>query len=66
MHEIDIWRAAAQMLKAHGEDAAIKAALRSDALLEMGDTEGARVWQQIVAAVNDLHRKRPLDGERCN
>lgn len=66
MLEIDIWRSATQMIKAHGEDAAIKAALRSDELLEAGDVDGARVWQRIVAAINELHRTQPSTNSPLN
>ena len=58
MDEIDVWRSAALLIKQHGEDAAIVAAQRADALLAEGATEGFRTWQRIVAALNELG-KRP-------
>ena len=37
---IDIYRSAQVLVKQHGEDAPILAAMRADELLEMGDVEG--------------------------
>ena len=38
--------------------------LKADAMLDKGDLDGAAVWRQIVAAVNDLQREEPGPGER--
>jgi hypothetical protein len=66
MEELDIWRSAAQFVKTHGEDAAIKAALRADELLEAGDTEGFLVWKRIVTAITELKRQVPRTSEPMN
>ncbi len=63
MEEIDIWRSATQQIRMHGEDAAIRSAMRADELLAAGDTEGFRVWQRIVTAINELQRQSPHSGE---
>ena len=65
MEEIDVWRSAQQLMKQYGADAAIIAAMRADALLEGGDTEGFRTWQRIAAAINELE-KRPSASEPVN
>ena len=65
MEEIDVWRSAALLIRQHGEDAAIVAAQRADALLAEGATEGFRTWQRIVSAINELE-KRPSTSERTN
>lgn len=62
--EVDVWRAAAAMVKRFGADAAVQAALRADELLEAGDAEGASTWRAIVRAIGELQRHRPRDGER--
>jgi hypothetical protein len=49
--EIDIYRAAKQMIDLYDNEAGIRAALRADQLLEEGDTKGSAVWQQIVEAI---------------
>jgi hypothetical protein len=38
--ELGIWRAAEQMRKLYGADAAIHAAMRADKLMDQGDIEG--------------------------
>lgn len=63
MDDIDIWRAAQQMRKQFGIDAAIQAALRADKLLDQGDTDGHGVWNRVVAAINELDRSTPRVGE---
>ena len=46
------------------EGAAIQAAMKADDMLDEGDLDGAAVWRQIVAAINDLQRVEPKPGER--
>jgi hypothetical protein len=62
----DIWRAANLLLKRHGADTAIAAANRADELLGAGDVEGWAVWRRILAAVTELARTAPAEGERVN
>ncbi len=40
--DLDIYRSAAVLIKQHGRDAPIHAAMRTDELLEAGDLEGLR------------------------
>jgi hypothetical protein len=61
----DIYRAAKLLINQHGEDAALRAAQRADALLEEGDVDGSAVWRRIVAAVEELRRGR-REGEAPN
>jgi hypothetical protein len=63
MEDTDIWRAAEQMRKLYGADAAIHAAMRADKLMDQGDTEGFDMWKRVVAALNELERPAPRDGE---
>jgi hypothetical protein len=60
----DIWRAANLMLKRHGADAEVAAAMRADELLARGDVEGCSVWKRILVAVRELSRTAPAEGER--
>ena len=41
--ELDVYRTARVLIRQHGADAPIHAAMRHDALLERGDLEGASV-----------------------
>jgi hypothetical protein len=52
--ELDVYRTARVLIRQHGADAPIHAAMRHDALLEHGDLEGASVWKRVLAAVDVL------------
>ena len=64
--DLDIYRSAQVLVKQHGEDAPIQAAMRADATLEAGDLHGFSVWKRILRAVEELRRVEPVDGERVN
>ncbi len=52
--DLDIYRTANILVKQHGEDAPIEAAMRADAMLEKGDLDGYAVWRRILRAVDEL------------
>ncbi len=56
---LDIYRAANLLVKQHGQDASIHAAMRADALLEAGDLEGCAVFKRVLRAVEELQRTEP-------
>jgi hypothetical protein len=64
--DLDIWRAANILLKRHGDEAAVVAAQRADALLSAGDVEGEIVWKRIGAAVVELQRRERHADEALN
>ena len=49
--EIDIFRVAHLLVKRHGQDAPIEAAMRADAMLDKGDLDGYAVWNRVVKAM---------------
>ncbi len=57
--DIDIYRTANVLIREHGEDAPIQAAMRADAMLEKGDLDGYAVWKRILRAVEELQRAGP-------
>ncbi len=57
--DLDILRTAHLLIKQHGEDAPIQAAMRADQLLEKGDMEGRAVWLRIIKAVEELEATEP-------
>ena len=57
--ELDIYRSANILVKQHGEDAPIHAAMRADEMLEKADLDAYAVWQRIVEAVNELLNQEP-------
>ncbi len=62
--DLDIYRSANELIKQHGEDAPILAAMRADELMETGDMDGRAVWLRIVKAIEELvSEERPEDAE---
>ncbi len=48
-----------RLVKRHGQDAPIHAAMRVDAMLETGGLEGYAEWRRILRAVEELQRVEP-------
>ncbi len=61
--DLDIYRSANLLVKRHGEDAPIHAAMRADAMLEAGDLDGYAVWKRVLRAVKELRGVVPKPGE---
>ncbi len=61
--DLDIYRSAQVLVKQHGPDAPIHAAMRADAMLEKGDLDGYAVWKRILRAVGELQGTAPKPGE---
>ncbi len=62
--DLDIFRAANELIKQHGDAADIEAAMRADELMEAGDMEGRAVWLGIVKAIEELlSEERPDDAQ---
>ena len=62
--DIDIYGSAQLLVKQHGEDAPIQAAMRVDAMLEKGDLDGYAVWRRVLRAVGELQGVEPGAGAR--
>ena len=60
--DLDIYRAANVLVKQHGQDAPIHAAMRADAMLDKGDLDGYAVWKRILKAVGELQGTAPGPG----
>ncbi len=62
--DIDIYRAANELIKRFGDAADIEAAVRADERLAAGDMDGEAVWFRIVKAIAELlSEERPDDAE---
>ena len=62
--DLDIFRAANELIKQFGDAADIEAAMRADERLAAGDMEGEAVWLRIVKAIEELlSEERPGDAE---
>lgn len=59
MDEIDIWRAAAQLVKMYGDEAELMACQKADAAIEAGDPFNERLWRQVAAVLRELERQAP-------
>jgi hypothetical protein len=65
--ELHIYRAAKIFVKKYGADLApLMAAQRADAMLELGDVDGQRVWKTVLRAVLELTRTERGPGGRVN
>ncbi len=64
--DLDIYRAAAILVKRYGGDAPVTAAMRADAMLEKGDLDGYGVWKRILRAVEELQGAEPEPGARVH
>ncbi len=56
---IDIFRVANLLVKRHGTDAPVEAAMRADAMLDKDDLDGYAAWRRILRAVEELRRVEP-------
>jgi hypothetical protein len=52
--DLDIYRTANILIRKHGEDAALEAAMRADAMLEKGSVDVQRVWKRVLAAGKEI------------
>ncbi len=64
MDDIDIFRAAALLIKERGDDAQLVAIKRATEMLDAGDVDGYAVWKRIVDAIKDTQREKPRPGEQ--
>ncbi len=64
--DLDIFRTANVLIHEHGEDAALEAAQSADAMLEKGRLDGQRVWKRVLAAIKEIQRQEPREGEAVN
>jgi len=63
--DLDAYRAAALLIKQHGDDAELRAAERSDGMLDEGDLDGCATWRLILQAIAEL-RRQMREGEKAN
>ncbi len=63
---IDAYCTSNILVKQHGEDAPIHAAMRADAMLEAGDLDGYGEWKRVLRAVGELQGTAPRAGTRVH
>ncbi len=59
---LDIFSSANLLVKRHGQDAPIHAAMRADAMLDRADLDGYAVWRRVLRAVKGLDATAPGPG----
>jgi len=64
--DLDIYRSAQVLVREHGQDAPIHAAMRADAMHEAGDLDGYAVWKRILRAAEELQRAEPEPGVKVH
>jgi hypothetical protein len=65
--DLDVYRSANVLLQQYGaHEALLIAAKRADALFDLGELDGQRVWKDVLAAIEELTRSTLLPGERAN
>ena len=64
--DLDIYRSAQVLVKHHGTDAPIHAAMRADAMLDKGDLDGFSVWKRIRRAVEEMQREIATVGDQIH
>ncbi len=64
--DLDIYRSADLLVKQHGQDAPIHAAMQAEAMLEPADLDGYAVWRRVLRAVEELQETGPGVGMRVH
>jgi hypothetical protein len=57
--DIERWRAAQQLIKAHGLGASLNAAQRADEAIARGDPKGESLWLDIGRKISALQQTNP-------
>jgi len=60
MQQLDIWGATRALIEIYGANAVTTAAKRAERLVAEGNREGARRWEEITSAAQEmLNRRQP-------
>ncbi len=64
--DLDIYRTASVLIREHGDEADLVAAMRADSFLEDGDIDGSAIWKRVLKAIKEIRREEPEDGAALN
>ena len=64
--DLDVYRTASVPIREHGDEADLVSAERADAMLDMGNLDGQRVWKRILAAVKAIQRQEQQASDAMN
>jgi hypothetical protein len=57
---LDIYRTAHLLIKQHGDEASIQAAMKADEMLAQGNLDGKAVWLGVIRAIEELQATEPV------
>ena len=57
--DLDTYRTAHLLIKQHGEEASIHAAMKADEMLAQGNVDGKAVWMQVIEVIEELQMTEP-------
>ena len=63
--DLDIYRVARALIRAHGDEAPVHGTRRADAALQTGDVRGWADWLEIMTAAETLLAGRPARALRA-
>jgi hypothetical protein len=64
--DLDIYRTTSVLMREHGDETDLVAAMRADEFLEKGDVDGSAVWRRVLKAIIEIRREEPREGEVVN
>ena len=64
--EINIFHTANVLIRERGNEADLVAAELADIFLEAGEVDGSAIWRRVLAAVKEIQRQEPREGEAVN
>lgn len=64
--DLDVYRTASVLIREHGNEADLVAAMRADSFLEAGDIAGSAVWRHVLKAIREIWREERREGEVVN
>lgn len=57
MDDKEIYETATNLIKQHGKQATIEAAMKSDQMIDEGDLHAAAKWNKVMQAIEDIQRR---------
>ncbi len=63
MRQVDIYRSANLLIKQHGANAKIFAAMQADACATNGDAVGRATWLRVIEAIGELQNTVPREAD---
>lgn len=64
--ELNLYRTASVLIREHGDEADLVAAMRADSFREVGDMAGSAVWKRVLRAIKEIQRQEPHEGDPVN